>query len=256
MLPRPAKYLLRIDDLCPTVSRVPWQRFAALIEEFNVRPILAVVPENHDPDLKKSPPDSQFWEQMRVMESMGAAIGLHGYRHLCAGRGTSLLPLHRISEFAGADPCTQREWIRAGLKILRGHGLTPEIWVAPRHGFDRNTLAALRAEGIPALSDGLARFPFTRAGLTWIPQQLWAPLEKPNGVWTICMHPNTAGDAEIEQLRTFLRGHANQFTSVNRVLAMPGLAELRPPERLYELLALWRVQASRFSKQLRLDNSP
>jgi hypothetical protein len=128
--------------------------------------------------------------------------------------------------------------------------------VAPRHGFDRNTLAALRAEGIPALSDGLARFPFTRAGLTWIPQQLWAPLEKPNGVWTICMHPNTAGDAEIEQLRTFLRGHANQFTSVNRVLAMPGLAELRPPERLYELLALWRVQASRFSKQLRLDNSP
>ena len=144
----PAQYLLRIDDLCPTVSAERWQQFQSLIEEFRLRPILAVVPDNQDPELKVSPPDPAFWDCMRALEAAGAAIGLHGYQHLCVTRGRSLVDLHRISEFAGVPAATQRAWIGEGLRILRGHGLNPNIWVAPRHGFDRNTLAALREQGV------------------------------------------------------------------------------------------------------------
>jgi len=250
VIPKPAQYLLRCDDLCPTASRPRWQRFLSLIEEFKIQPILAVVPDNRDPDLRLSPPDPEFWERTREMESAGATIALHGYRHLAQSRGSSLVPLHGMTEFAGVAGETQRLWIHAGLAILRGHGLNPRIWVAPRHGFDLHTLRALREEGNDVLSDGFARVPFHRGGLTWIPQQLWEPVEKPHGLWTICVHPNTAKDSSVDRLREFLRDHAAQFTSVERALTEIRATRLSPAERVYEALTLGRVQARAMRKRL------
>jgi predicted deacetylase len=250
MIPKPAQYLLRFDDLCPTISRDRWPRFLPMIEEFAIQPILAVVPDNQDPELNLAPPDPDFWAGMRALEAAGAAIALHGYRHICASKGGGLLPFHRQTEFAGVPEETQRQWIRAGLGLLRSHGLNPTIWVAPRHGFDKATLRALSGEGIETLSDGLAHRPFQRGGLTWIPQQLWAPVEKPSGLWTICLHSNTATDAQVSALRAFLGRHAEQFTSVRRVLAEFKPTELSPAERLCEAFALGRIQASRMKKRL------
>jgi predicted deacetylase len=249
MIPRPAQYLLRFDDLCPTVAHSRWQRFLPLIKEFGIQPILAVIPDNRDGELNLSPPDPEFWAQMRALQAAGATIGLHGYRHLCTSRGVSLLKLHRRSEFAGFPEQIQREWIREGLRTLRAEGLNPTIFVAPRHGFDRATLRALRFEGIQLLSDGFARIPFTRDGLTWIPQQLWGPVSKNKGLWTICIHSNSASVSQVQQLDAFLRAHAHQFTSVNRVLAELQPARLGLTERLYEACALWRIQARRSRKR-------
>ena len=64
----PFHYLLRLDDLCPTVDRERWRKFRSLIAEFALRPILAVVPDNRDPGLDFSPPDPAFWDQMRALQ--------------------------------------------------------------------------------------------------------------------------------------------------------------------------------------------
>ncbi len=217
-----SRFLLRTDDLCPTMSRGGWARFEALIEEFSLRPILAVVPDNHDPELEKDTPNPGFWKMLRALESRGATIALHGYRHLCASRGRALMPLHTMSEFAGIDESLQQEWIQAGLDTLRGHGLCPRLFVAPRHGFDHATLRALRATGLSAISDGYGKWPFQFGGITWIPQQLWEPVERQAGIWTICIHPNTASDVETLRLREFLRRKASQFASVDDVLGDSG----------------------------------
>jgi len=238
-----ARYLLRFDDLCPTHDRERWQQYASLVAEYGVRPILAIVPDNRDPALAVNPPDPGFWSAMRAMQDAGAAIGLHGYRHLCESRGRSLVPLHRETEFAGVGETTQREWIRSGLAILRSHRLNPTIWVAPRHGFDRATLRALRAEGLTTLSDGLARRAFLREGVVWIPQQLWAPVSKSAGLWTICIHANTATGADFERLRSFLSAHAAQFTSVERVLADFDLLPLTLSERARAAIDLKKIHA-------------
>ena len=198
-----------------------------MIERYGIRPILAVIPENRDPQLELDEPDSEFWAKMRTLEAAGATIGLHGYRHICKIQGRSLLPFHRTSEFAGVPEETQSQWIQSGLDLLRGHGLSPRIWVAPRHGFDAATLRALRKQGIGLLSDGLARVPFTRHGLTWIPQQLWAPARKSSGLWTILVHANTAPGSLIHSLEAFLKLHSAQFTSVDRV---PRRTSPRPPQ--------------------------
>ena len=103
-LPSPAQYLLRIDDLCPTVHAHRWSRLRLLIQEFGIRPILAVIPDNQDRDLDASPPSPEFWNQIRAMEAAGATIALHGFRHLCHSSAKSLMPL----KFTGAI-----EWHKA-----------------------------------------------------------------------------------------------------------------------------------------------
>jgi len=230
--------------------RERWERFSSMIEEFGVKPIVAVIPENRDSELELSPPDTEFWSRMCSLEAAGAMIGLHGYRHVCLSEGRSLVPLHRHSEFAAVAEETQRGWVQAGLAILRGHGLNPRIWIAPRHGFDRSTLRVLREEGISLVSDGFSRVPFRRYGLTWIPQQLWAPVYKSSGLWTICVHSNTATDALLKELRMFLSEHAGQFTPVDRTVAEYAPEDLDMTERLWGQLAFWRIQASRFKREV------
>lgn len=249
MIPSRARFLLRLDDLCPTTNRERWQVFRSLIREFRLAPILAVVPDNRDPFLEVAPPDPDFWNQLRALESAGAMIALHGYRHLCVSRGRSFLGLHPLSEFAGVAFEVQRAWIAAGLRALRDHGLNPKVFVAPRHGFDRNTLRALQTEGISLLSDGFARFPVPRGGVIWMPQQLWGPVPKPLGLWTICMHPNTTAIEDIRHLRSFLHANADLFTSVEQALADFPPKALNPIENAYACVALWRVKSSRARKR-------
>lgn len=249
MIPRPAQYMLRFDDLCPTMNRALWPGFEALIREFALAPMLAVVPANRDPDLIHDAADPVFWQRLRALESAGATIALHGYTHLCRSPGRGLLPLSPCSEFAGIPAETQRIWICRGLEILRSHRLTPRLFVAPRHGFDNDTLGALHGEGIRFLSDGFARGPFLRSGTVWIPQQLWQPKAKQSGLWTICVHPNTANDASMEELRAFLREHAAQFTSFCRVQADFPERSLTWNERLVAAIALRRLLVRRRLRQ-------
>lgn len=248
-IPALAQYLLRIDDLCPTVHRRSWLRLYGILREFGIRPILAVVPDNQDPELQPSPPDPEFWNQMRGLASDGAAIAIHGYQHRCTKRGKSLIPFHRRTEFAGVPVEEQRAMLEAGLAMLRAERLNPLLWVAPRHGFDRNTLAALREVGIGYLSDGLTRRPFARGGIVWIPQQIWEPVEREQGLWTICLHPNSVTGSKAEGLRMFLKRHASQFTSFDRVITEFEPAELNFAERLDEASAMGRTRLRRAVKR-------
>ena len=122
-----------------------WRRIESLIKEFQLQPILAVVPDNRDPELEVSPPDPDFWRRMHALEAAGAVIGLHGYRHICASRGRSLLGITRSSEFAGVPAATQRAWIREGLRILRATASIQESGLRP--GMD--SIAALSTRFAP-----------------------------------------------------------------------------------------------------------
>ncbi len=248
--PAKAQYLLRFDDLCPTMSRAGWERFVPLLLRFDVKPILAIVPANQDPDLIVDAPHAGFWHEMRDWQELGATIGLHGYRHVCAAWGRGLIPLHDQTEFAGVQKGLQQEWIRSGMVALLGHGLEPRIWVAPRHGFDRVTLEVLREEGLGLVSDGFARQPFLDGGVTWIPQQLWGPREKKEGVWTICLHANTATDVSVKELARFLERFAGQFTSVQQVLAEWPERERTASDRWFHARLMGKIGFDRWRRSV------
>lgn len=249
MASKSAQYLIRLDDLCPTMSKDRCSRLLSILDRYKIRPILAVVPDNQDRDLMVEKPDSEFWDRMRSFEAAGATIAMHGYQHVCQSCAPSLLGLHEDTEFAGVDEMKQREWIRTGLEILRGYGLSPRLFVAPRHGFDRATLRALWREGLGFLSDGFANRPFLRWDVVWIPQQLWEPIARKEGLWTICIHPNTALSPFEDKLDRFLREFAGQFTSFDRVLNEYEPEELDWVERLGEKIAGRRIRLATVARQ-------
>ena len=218
------------------------ERYLSLVARYGVRPILAVIPDNQDQGLNLEAHDPGFWDRVRSLEAAGATIAMHGYRHLCASQGKSLLGLHDRTEFAGVEESQQRTWIRYGLSILREKGLCPRLFVAPRHGFDRSTLRALSREGLGILSDGFARRPFTRFDIIWIPQQLWEPVKKSSGLWTICIHTNTASESLEQRLEKFLDANAKHFTCFDSVIADRQPADLHWTERMGELTANLRAR--------------
>jgi hypothetical protein len=57
----------------------------------------------------------------------------------------------------------------------------------------------------------------------------------------------------VDSLVAFMRRNAQKFTSVDRVLSEFDVRELDAGERVYERLALLRIQASRLKNRLLRD---
>ena len=186
-----ARYLVRFDDICPTMNWEVWERVEKILIEHAVRPILAVVPSNEDPHLDVAGSNPEFWSRVRGWQQRGWTIALHGCHHVYETTEAGLLGLNRRSEFAGLPREVQAERIAAGLRVLRREGVSAKVWVAPAHSFDLNTIEVLLEQGVDVISDGFFFRPVRLFQAIWIPQQLWRFRPMPFGTWTICYHHNT-----------------------------------------------------------------
>lgn len=212
-----AHYLIRIDDMCPTQDGSRWNRLKKLLLDYHVRPLLAVIPDCRDPKLQLQNPQRDFWEQMHFLSDKGWAIAQHGYQHVYVNKNGGLLGITPKSEFAGLPYETQREKIEEGQKILRQHGLSTDIFVAPSHSFDHNTLRALSECSFRMISDGIALYPFWKNGLLWIPQLWWEPVEMSLGLHTICLHPQNLTESDFLAWEAFLKSHQDQLVDFEEV---------------------------------------
>ncbi len=196
-----ARYLLRFDDICPTMNWTTWNRLEPVLVQYRLKPILAVVPDNRDPKLQIDPPREEFWQWLREKQHLGWTIGMHGYQHIYSTRDPGLLGINHRSEFAGLSVEVQRNKVRNALAIFEQHGIRPQLFVAPAHSFDQTTLAVLREFGINTISDGF----FLRAQLwldiVWVPQQMWQLRKMPFGLWTVCYHHNRMREPDIARFR-------------------------------------------------------
>jgi predicted deacetylase len=203
-----AKYILRLDDACHTMDRRKWQLIEDLCDELGIKPIVAVVPDNRDSDLQYDTSDADFWNRVRSWQLKGWTIAMHGYQHLIHHTKSKLvLPFYQRSEFGGLTFDQQAEKIKQSWKIFATERVLPTVWIAPAHCFDLITLQAIQAETpINIISDGIARDQYYDQGFYWIPQQIWSLSNKQNGLWTVCLHPNTMTEYHIESLRLHLTG--------------------------------------------------
>ncbi|HET6331533.1 MAG TPA: DUF2334 domain-containing protein [Holophagaceae bacterium] len=213
-----SRYLIRFDDICPTMNWAVWEAIEGGLDLHGVKPILAVVPDNQDPKLRVDPPRPEFWNRVRDWQAKGYTIALHGYQHRYVNRNAGLMGLTPNSEFAGLPRADQEAKLRSALAIFAAQGVRVDAWVAPSHSFDKVTVALLAELGVNVISDGLWPRPFTAEGITWIPQQLWSFHPKPAGIWTVCNHHNGWSEARIEQFREALRTYAPRMTDVPAVL--------------------------------------
>jgi predicted deacetylase len=213
------RFLLRFDDICPTMRWSIWNDVEDILIKTGVRPILAVVPDNRDEDLIFDPPDANFWSRVRTWQERGWTIGLHGYQHRCVSKDAGMYGRVARSEFAGLPQEVQEAKLRNALRIFREHDVSPELWVAPAHSFDAHTLVALSNIGMRTVSDGYALYPYRDSkGITWIPQQMGCFRNLPIGVWTVCHHTNDWTPREVAQLQHDLSEFADYFTSTSDVV--------------------------------------
>jgi predicted deacetylase len=197
-----ARYLIRFDDICPTMNWEVWSRIEGVLLEHKVKPLLAVIPDNQDQKLRVAASNSCFWEEVRKWQARGWTIGLHGYQHQFVTEEAGIVGIHRRSEFAGLSPSEQEEKLLRAVEIFRSNGVRPEIWIAPAHSFDWNTVAALLKFGIRTISDGFAIAPHKDSrGALWVPQQLWRFRWRPFGVWTVCYHHNRWTEERFAQFQ-------------------------------------------------------
>jgi predicted deacetylase len=215
-----ARYLVRFDDLCPTMNWDIWARIESALIEREIRPLLAVIPDNQDKSLAVAPAHTCFWKQVRKWQAMGWTIGLHGYQHRFVNQNAGMVGIQRRSEFAGLPPTEQERKLRRAIEIFRSEEIEPQAWIAPAHSFDKNTVVGLAKTGFAVISDGLALAPHTdEAGMFWVPQQIWQFRWRPFGVWTVCYHHNHWGEMQLHRFLRDVEKYGDAITDLASVRA-------------------------------------
>lgn len=208
----------RLDDIAPGLNRANLDRFEEIFDSFSIKPLIGVVPDCKDPNLKVDTcNEDEFWKNVLRLQDKGWTVALHGYQHVYCNDNSGMLDANPFSEFAGLDYEEQVEKISKGLEILRGHGIVPSIFMAPGHTFDVNTLNALVANGIFKITDGYSKQIYKKAGITFYPCKLSEP-KTVSGIDTVCIHLNNWKDEDFKSLVKFINKNIDLCVGFDELL--------------------------------------
>ena len=141
------KIAIRLDDITPDMDWAKFLRFKELCDLYQVKPLIGVVPENKDSMLCVDEKREDFWEYLLQLKNEGWMIAQHGCTHIYSTKKKGCFPLNALSEFAGRPFEEQLTCLKCGKQILEGHGIFTDIFMAPAHSYDQNTLKALKEAG-------------------------------------------------------------------------------------------------------------
>lgn len=209
-----SKYILRLDDAAERMDIAKWNRVEILLDKYNIKPLVGVIPNCQDPMMKEYPIDSSFWNKVNEWKNKGWIIALHGYNHVYSTNKGGINPVNNRSEFAGVPLEQQKEKVREGVKIFHKNGHNPKVFFAPSHTFDENTIKALKEESnIRIISDTVANKSYQQYGMTFVPQQSGQVRKLPFHLVTFCYHPNTMKEQDFFLLESFLIQNNKKFVN-------------------------------------------
>ncbi|MDP8079229.1 DUF2334 domain-containing protein [Phocoenobacter skyensis] len=233
------KYLVRLDDACPTMDWQKWQRFEKILDEANIKPLVGVIPNNQDKMQMKDDANPNFWNVVKEWENKDWAIALHGNNHTyCMLRkNKGLNPINSFSEFVGKSLKEQKEIIKESWETFLSNGIEPKYFFAPGHSFDENTLKAMKEEtNIRIVSDMIASKPYFEQGFTFIPCQMgsFRKIKLP-GYYTACFHPNEMNDNAFNKVEKFISENREDFINFGE-LNLKSLSSLSLYDRFLRVL--------------------
>lgn len=208
------KLTIRMDDITPGMNTVKFERFRGLLDQYKIKPLIGVVPDNKDSALiEEIVEDSEFWDKIRELQNSGWIIAMHGYQHIYSTEKGGLFPLNPFSEFAGVPYEKQREMLEKGKELLKERGIETDIFMAPGHSYDKNTLQALRETGFKRITDGFGTRPYYQYGICFYPISFKQSqsLKKKTGYTTLVVHAATMQEKDFEQYERIFKEHKEQF---------------------------------------------
>ena len=201
------KIAIRMDDITPDMDWGKFNRFKDLLDAYHIAPLIGVVPKNKDEKLSLNPEREDFWNYIGQLRDRGWIIAMHGYKHRYTTKDPGLFPIGGKSEFAGLPFERQDEMIRKGKRILRAGGIDTDIFMAPSHSFDKNTLAALKKNGFNRITDGFGTEPYRAYDFVFYPiavKRSDSLKETKDGIVTFVYHANTMEDKDFDKLKELL----------------------------------------------------
>ena len=206
---------IRMDDITPDMDWAKFLRFKELCDLYQVKPLIGVVPENQDAMLHIDEERDDFWEYLLQLEKEGWVIAQHGYTHIYSTKKKGCFPLNAISEYAGKPYEEQLANLKKGKQILESHGIYTDIFMAPAHSYDKNTLKALKEVGFSKLTDGFGDRPYEWKGLTFYPISFKQSnsLKQERGYTTFVIHANTMNEKDFERYEKLLAEHKDKLIS-------------------------------------------
>jgi predicted deacetylase len=207
------KYIIRLDDASEYMDVDKWSQIEELLDKHGVKPIFGIIPDNHDYSLTSIyKRDQSFWEKAHRWIIKGWIPAMHGCEHLYVTENGGVNPVNKRSEFAGLPYEVQEKKIERGWEILKEHHINPNIFFAPSHTFDNNTLHAIKKKtDIRIISDTIAYDAYKDGDFWFIPQQSGRVRKLPFKIVTFCYHPNMMQEIDYKVLNVFLEKHRLEF---------------------------------------------
>lgn len=219
------KIAVRLDDITPDMD---WERFyvfKALLDKYQVKPLIGVVPDNRDENLKGTQENApaDFWEYLKELKKDGWSIAMHGYRHQYGTLKGGMFPLNHFSEFAGLSYEEQAAMLSDGKRILSEKGIETDFFMAPAHSYDKNTLRALKNLGFRRLTDGFGNQPYEWKGLVFYPIsfQLSRTFRKKTGYSTMVVHTGTVTNEDLIRYEKWFANQEIEWISYQDYLKAP-----------------------------------
>ena len=219
------KAAVRLDDITPDMDWELFLDFKALLDRYQVKPLIGVVPCNRDENLKTNgsriPVD--FWSYIKQLEQDGWMIAMHGCYHIYTTDRGGLFPLNDFSEFAGLPFEEQKKLLREGKRLLEEKGIKTDLFMAPAHSYDKYTLKALRETGFKALTDGFGWAPYHWKGLDFYPIsfKLSKTLKKKKGYSSMVIHTDTVSREDLKRYEGYFQTADTQWISFREYVRQP-----------------------------------
>lgn len=219
------KIAVRLDDITPDMDWGRFWRFKALLDRYQVKPLIGVVPDNQDENLmlEKENREEEFWTVIKQLKEEGWVVAMHGCYHRYSSSRGGLFPLNNFSEFAGLSYEKQKEMLTYGREILSKNGITTDMFMAPAHSYDTNTLRALRDTGFRAMTDGFGNHPYCFQGLIFYPIsfRLNRTLHKRTGYSTMVVHTNTVSEQNVKRYEKYFQIPGNEWIPFGEYVKVP-----------------------------------
>jgi len=222
----------------------------------DIKPIIAVIPNNRDRELFIEREREDFWDYVRERQKIGWVIGVHGYQHLRSTRNGGILGINSCSEFAGLSEREQEEKIVRALEIFKTNNIKPDLFIAPWHSFDYITLRALKKHSINVISDGFSFLPHVHYGVLWIPQQLWWFPKRtlPIGVWTVVFHHNFWKNADLKRFWMDLKRFHGKIGDPRTIITRYSCRKRKFVDDVFSYVLKIRLKIHRFMDMLSSRN--
>lgn len=211
------RYIIRLDDASEIMNVSAWERIEELLDNYNVKPIVGIIPNNKDTffnKMFKNQEDVKFWDKARKWQDKGWTIAQHGFTHVYRDNEG----VH--SEFSGLSLEKQKSILKKGYDILQSHDIKPTCFFAPGHAFDRNTVKSCEElKYYDFISDGYSLYPYKDNDMLFIPSIFDTPHKIfPFGVYTFVLHPNFMTESDFEYVRDFIKNNVQYFKPVDQIL--------------------------------------